>query len=134
MILPVLILVIGGTVDLGRLFFAYVSTENAAKEGAIFGATKPECDDSRVGCIDPNNVSWRVTNELTNVPGVDHDADCVRAGVVIGADQCMEGDTYRVTVRHTFRLVTPILTPVLGSNIELTSTATALVINSAPGQ
>ncbi len=131
-ILPVFILVVGGTVDLGRLFFAYVSTESAAKEGAMYGATSPQCDRPRGACPDPNNVRWHVMNELTNVRDVSERVECLRGVAVVPVVQCQEGDTYRVTVTHTFGLLTPILSPVLGSRIELTSRASALVINSAP--
>ena len=131
MVLPVFILVIGGTVDLGRLFFAYVSTENAAKEGAIYGAINPRCNQPKLGCSDPNTVRWHVVNELTDVSAVSHSAECLRGGVSIPVELCAEGDTYRVSVSHTFTLLTPILTPVLGNNIQLTSRASAVVFNAA---
>ena len=130
-VLPVFLIVIGGAVDLGRLFFAYVSTENAAKEGAIYGATNPRCDAPKTGCGDPNNVRWHVVNELSDVPSVTHTAACVRNGVTVAVDQCREGDRYRVNVSHQFGLLTPILSPVFGNGLTLNSDATAVVLNSA---
>jgi Flp pilus assembly protein TadG len=40
--LPLLLLILLGTVDLGRAFFDYVELRNAAREGAGYGARRPE--------------------------------------------------------------------------------------------
>ncbi len=39
----VLIVLLGGLMDLGRAFLILVSVENATGEGALYGATNPEC-------------------------------------------------------------------------------------------
>ena len=62
-VLPVFLFVVGAAIDLGRLFQAYVTVENAAKEGAFFGATDPRCDVAKQGCADPNTVDWHVRAE-----------------------------------------------------------------------
>ncbi len=68
LVLPILLLLLAATVDFGRLFYAYVAVENAAKEGALYGARSPLCDDAtNVNCADPNNVAWHVTNEASNL-------------------------------------------------------------------
>ncbi len=41
LILPILLLLVVSAADAGRLFFAYVTIENAAREGAFFGALHP---------------------------------------------------------------------------------------------
>ena len=70
LVLPIMLLLLAGAIDLGRLFYAYVAVENAAKEGALFGARSPLCDDNiNVNCGDPNNVVWHVHNEATNIGG-----------------------------------------------------------------
>ena len=130
-ILPVFLLVVGAAIDLGRLFFAYVSTENAAKEGAMYGSTNPRCDRVRQGCVDPGTVSWHIQQELNGVPSATHTAECLRGGTPVSMDVCDEGDAYRVTVSHSFALLTPILTPILGNNLQLTSRAVSLVVNEA---
>ncbi len=130
-VLPIFLIVIGGAVDLGRLFFAHVATENAAKEGAMYGATNPRCDAPKLKCSDPNTVRWHVVNELSDVPSVTHTAQCLRNGAPIALDSCREGDRYRVTVTHNFSLLTPILSPVFGNALTLNSEASAVVINSA---
>ena len=130
-ILPVFLLLVAGAIDLGRLFSAYVSTENAAKEGALYGATNPRCDAPKQGCTDPSTVRWHVLQELGGVTSASPTAECLRGGAAIAVTSCAEGDRYRVTVRHSFALLTPILAPIFGSTIELRSRATALVVNDA---
>src|SRR5258708_11445277 len=67
LILPILLTIVAGAVDMGRLFFAYVTIENAAREAAFYGAFKPQCDVTGTGCIDPGNVTWRLTQDLSRL-------------------------------------------------------------------
>jgi hypothetical protein len=129
-VLPVLLLLLGGAIDLGRAFFARVAIENAAKEGALYGATDPECDDAGTGCGDPRNVEWHIRNEA---PGVDltWTAQCLRGGAPIALTSCEADDTYRVSIVATFNLVTPLLGAVLGDGVQLQTTATAVVFSDA---
>jgi Flp pilus assembly protein TadG len=39
LVLPILLLILLGVVDLGRVYYAYVTLTNASREGARFGAT-----------------------------------------------------------------------------------------------
>jgi hypothetical protein len=129
-VLPVLLLLLGGAIDLGRAFFARTAIENAAKEGAFFGATRPECDDSASGCGDPANVEWHVENESPGL-AVTWTAECFSGSLPVALTACDADDTYRVTVNHRFTLVTPLLGALFGSGIDLTSTATAVVFSDA---
>lgn len=45
--LPLLVLILVGLLDLGRIFYAYITITNAAREGARYGATHP-IDDSAI--------------------------------------------------------------------------------------
>jgi Flp pilus assembly protein TadG len=40
-VLPVLMVIVLGTIDLGRVFFAYISVTNAARNGAHYASTDP---------------------------------------------------------------------------------------------
>lgn len=124
--LPILLLLLGGAIDLGRAFYAGVAVENSAKEGVLFGSPDPACETSGTGCADPANVEWHIRKELS---GMDASwaAECVRAGSVIPSASCTEGDMYRVTVEHEFALVTPLLSAIFGDGVTLASTETAVV-------
>ncbi len=126
--IPVLLLIFGGALDLGRLFYAHVAIENAAKEGALYGASNPACDGPTAECSDPNNVRWHVETESIGIPDVGITVTCSSGSPA----DCEADDYYQVTVTSTFTMVTPILTPLLGNPLQLTSTATSLVVNEAP--
>lgn len=133
LVLPIILVLLSAAADLGRLFYAFVSIENAAKEGAFYGALNPRCDVSKAGCVDPNTVDWRVRNELTGVTISAPVTTCLDAvtSAPKSVNSCGEGDTYRVEVRHTFRLITPILGQILGDQLTLGAGASSLVINAA---
>ena len=130
-VLPVLLLLVGGAVDLGRLFSAQVAISNAAKEGAFFGATSPRCDEPKAGCVDPRTVSWHVEEEVAGVDPLTYTVECLSGGSPVSVEVCAEDDMYRVTVEHHFALVTPILSAIFGNGIDLRSTANAVVFNEA---
>lgn len=128
--LPILLLLLGGALDLGRAFFARIAIENAAKEGAFFGATAPRCDTAKTACLDPRNVEWHVRNEAPGL-SVTISAECLRNGSPVALSSCAEDDTYRVTVGHTFTMVTPILSPLIGATLDLSAVAESRVFNPA---
>ena len=141
LVLPLLLLFIAAAADLGRLFYAYVAVDNAAKEGAFFGARSPLCDTASGanGCSDPNNVLWHVRNEAPNL--VDGGGNSLftttiacrtpDGDLVQPINDCLDGDTYQVTVSYPFQLVTPILSNIVGPQITLTRTSQTTVISDA---
>lgn len=140
LVAPLLLLVFAAAADLGRAFYGYVALENAAKEGAFFGARKPLCDDAgTAGCADPGNVVWRVRSELReqgirNVNGTEVTpvVACLAPGGAARANlqDCDEGDTYQVAVSYQFRFLTPIVGSMFG-DMTLASTARSVVLNLA---
>ncbi len=140
LVLPVMLLLLGATIDLGRLFYSYVAVENAAKEGALAGARQPLCDAPGVPlCANPNNVVWHVTNEAPNL--VDGSGNSLMSTTVAcrmpdgtlvqSITDCLDGYTYQVTVSMPFTLITPLLSSVVPSNFTLTKEAQATVVTDA---
>jgi PKD repeat protein len=129
--LPLLLVLLCGAIDFGRLFFARVAIENAANQGAFFGAQNPRCDVDKAGCSDPENVHWHASNEAPGLTPLTITAECLDGGGVVPVTSCEEDHGYRVSVGYQFTLVTPILSSVLGGGIELESVATARVLNTA---
>lgn len=131
-VLPMLLLLLGGAIDLGRAFFARIAVENATKEGVLFGATRPNCDDAGAGCADPFNVEWHIRKDLGDAT-ISWTAECLRAGAPVALADCEPDDLYRVVVNQTFPLVTPLLSGLFGSGVELSASATAVVFSDAMG-
>ena len=91
--LPFLLLIMLGTIDLGRMFFDYIQIRNAASEGATFGARNPQ---------DSAGMIARATAH--GVPtGTAISAGCVGAGCtsITGGDA-----TVSVTATRVFTPVT----------------------------
>ena len=136
-ILPVLLLLVAGAIDLGRAYFTSISLENAVKEGAFFGARDPECaTDATVDCDDPTNVEARVDLELDGQPITNFQAKCFAAGSTVftgpgkALADCVDGDLYYVRAESPFNLITPIIANIVGSTITLASDASAVVVTS----
>lgn len=134
LVLPIILVLIAGAIDVGRLFYGYVTIENAAKEGAFYGATDPTCDTSKVGCTDPKNVAWRLGQDLSGLTGTSSSVRCLSpSGTVKATSTCAEGDTYEVSVVYPFGLITPIASSIVGNSLTLRATESSIVLNSAPG-
>jgi hypothetical protein len=135
LVLPIMLILLAAAIDLGRLFYAYVAVENAAKEGAFYGSRNPLCDDSgNPNCANPNNVVWHVQNEATNIGSqFSTNVSCwTPAGALVQPmNDCLDGYTYRVTVSYPFRLLTPILGSIVNQNLNLASESQATVISDA---
>jgi PKD domain/TadE-like protein len=134
LVLPIILVLIAGAIDVGRLFFGYVTIENAAKEGAFYGATNPTCDISKAGCVDPQNVTWRLGQDLSGLTGTSSSFRCLSpSGTVKTTSTCAEGDTYEVSVSYPFGLITPIASSIVGNSLTLRATESSIVLNSALG-
>ena len=139
LILPIMLLLLAGAIDLGRMFYTYVAVENAAKEGALFGARHPMCGSASTTCPDPRNVRWVVENEAPNLQDgsgksllTTQTACLTPAGSLVQPiNDCVNGDRYVVSVSQPFRLLTPILSSLMPASFTLGSTSEATVIEDA---
>ena len=133
-ILPIFLVMVAGAVDLGRMFYSYVTIEGAAREGSFYGAARPECDVASAACPDPSNVTWRLNQDLSGLQGVTWTIQCKDTGGTARANSaCAEGDSYLVGVTYPFQLVTPILSSIIGTGFNISTSDSALVLNRAPG-
>jgi hypothetical protein len=130
LVLPILLLVTIGSVDLGRAYFTGITVENAAREGAFFGARKPACDIQKPGCQDPHTVQWHVIEELDGLEPEDVVVECMSDGAPVPLADCSDGDQYVVSVSTRFSLVTPIISSLVGSQLLISSSATSVVITN----
>ncbi|MHB8891253.1 MAG: TadE/TadG family type IV pilus assembly protein, partial [Candidatus Limnocylindrales bacterium] len=139
LVTPVLLLLFAGAGDLGRAFYGYIAIENAAKEGALYGARDPLCATSSSLCPNPDNVLWRFQQEIgPNLRNADGGAvvpsvSCTSPGGTVRADlrQCIAGDTYRVEASYTFAALTPVLAAILDGDLTVGTSSTAVVMNEA---
>jgi len=126
LILPVLLVLFGSALDLGRLYYSQITINNAAKEGALEAARDTEnlaeFDNTRDCDADTNRVICLVLNEakgsLISIAASDVALACDVAALPGDPDPCPTdatiGDTVNLTVTANFMLVSPILSVFFG--------------------
>jgi hypothetical protein len=128
LVLPIFLVFLAATLDLGRVFYANITLHNAAREGAFQASKTPQSYDDDQPCDQAaNRVVCRIQNEskgsMVAIQPDDIDMVCNPVG-------CPEapGATVTVNVRGQFRLITPILSFVFGGqDLQLASSATAQI-------
>jgi hypothetical protein len=123
---PILILILSGLLDLGRLYYTFIALEEAAAEAARYLAISPNCEDTSdpdttdVGneCIDPNNALYRglragndeydATKLTWNIP---YNATAIANGFDDPFEQCggfvSIGCVVTVQLDYEFEFLTP---------------------------
>jgi len=128
LVLPLFLLFLAATLDLGRVFYANITLNNAAREGAFQAAKTPELFDAGQPCDQATNrVVCRVQNETLGSMIAIQPADIA---MTCSPSTCPEaaGATVTVRVRGQFRLITPILSFIFGGQtLQLASAATAQI-------
>jgi Flp pilus assembly protein TadG len=122
-ITPILCLILLIAIDFGRLFATYVGVTNAAREGAMFGATEPTCVSS-TNCVDPGNITFRARAEVGGATSLTVSRTCsASCASAAGAT----GNTITVETSQSFVPLTPFITSITGDVITITATATAMI-------
>ncbi len=107
----VLLILLLGVLDVGRLFFTLVALQNAAGEGALYASAFPTCK-TAANCADPNNVEYRVKQESST--GV---VDWSTASIAVEPNVPVTGGTITVTVTYNHKLLTPFISQMIGGGI-----------------
>lgn len=71
LVLPVLLLILSGLLDLGRIYFTFIALEESAAEAALYLAINPDCPGEDITglnpqCTDPNNALYRADRSSNN--------------------------------------------------------------------
>jgi Flp pilus assembly protein TadG len=128
LVTPILLLLLLGAVDLGRLFYAQITVTNAAREGAMVAALTPTSFAAGAACDTATNaVTCAATREgqggFVSVAPADVAMACTPS--------CTKtyGTTITVTVTGHFQLLTPIMWVFTGGpNVTFDRSATTDVI------
>jgi Flp pilus assembly protein TadG len=110
-LVPVLLLILLGAVDLGRVYDAYVTITNASREGARYGAANPTCY-VQSNCPTSPTIQSKTTQEAANtgITPLTIDVACAPYGSnSFSQGYCpsaYNGDQIRVTVSYNFQFIT----------------------------
>ncbi len=121
----ILLIILSGLLDLGRLYFAYVALEDAAGEAAMFLAViDPECETAASGaeCSGSRNAEWRAINATRGI--LDNDQLIVITNIPVRA----VGGQVEVTIQYPYRFLTPLISAI-APEVTLTSFATQTIVN-----
>lgn len=127
----VLLIILLGILDLGRLFFTLVALRNAAGEGALYGSLNPDCRTANDGadCADPNNAAYRAKHESPSGL-VNWETAVVSVDRPPGAET---GDPITVTVTYTYTVLMPFINVLIGgSELPLRISATQNILGDVP--
>jgi Flp pilus assembly protein TadG len=111
LILPVIILLLFGILEFGRIFYSYIVITNAAREGARIGA---------VGS--PNSVIIQRIREAAPLPYADTNLSITK--LEPHEEARVSGLPLTVEVKYEIDLVTPIFSAILPNPVTLKSSAT----------
>ncbi len=104
-LLPVLLLIAFGVLDLGRLFHSAITITNAAREGA------------RYGMFDPTDTVGITT--ITRAEALNSGIDLSSSVIEVSCpESCGRGLPIRVTIRHDFQLIMGLVLPTRDLQLE----------------
>ena len=122
----VLIILVMGLIDLGRIYYLYIALEDSAGEAAIYLSINPECPRASSGseCEGTNNAEWRAIH----ASGGDIDWSNVQYSYEI-PDGPNAGTDVFVTLQYDFKLVTPIISRIAeATHLKLTASASQKIV------
>jgi PKD repeat protein len=125
-ILPIMFVFLAAIIDLGRVFYATVTLNNAAREGAFQAADDPTSYQAGQACNTSTNlVVCRVQLESKD-SGISIAATEIALSCNISGCPEQAGSTVTVEVSGQFQLVTPLLSFIFGGQtIPMTAQSTA---------
>lgn len=132
LVLPIFALFMVIAVDFGRVFFSYIEINNAAREGAAFGAVSPtDTVGIRSHALQETNVQAQAGENALQVTSACADS----AGATLACDQASggsgAGNTITVGVAEPFTFMTPLVSNFFQNSFQLHATATATVLGYA---
>jgi len=133
--LPILVLLLLGTLDFGMAIFSYSMLRDAAQEGAFYGSFNPD----NVKEIEnrARNISPRAEDVVFSSPIQLRDTDAVKVSVNAPGGACQGttkglSNSIQVKVSYRYRIMMPFVGKLIGSNtIPLTGTATNIILQPA---
>jgi hypothetical protein len=106
-VLPLLLALALGAVDLGRGLISYIELEQAAQEGALYGSFAPTSYTA---------ITDRVRNSSSGLVNL---ADAAEVEVVVLCAPDVPDGKIGLRVRYTLDVLTPVIGPMLGGSLDL---------------
>jgi len=125
LVFPLVLLLIFGLIDLGRLVYAQNALSEAAREGARYGSVQAR------SATDIAGIEAYTVTRVAGIGGVTATATCIRPGGVVLP--CAQFDTLEVVAEARVDMITPVIAQLMAaaglSPFDLAATAQVLVNN-----
>jgi Flp pilus assembly protein TadG len=138
---PILLLMLSGLLDLGRMYYVFVALQDATAEAALFLSVSPECQTSAdtipglLDCTDPNNAFFRAQNAGGTTGVINFSA--INTTITYMDDEPIPngirdiGDTVTVKMEYPFEFITPIMPRIAAINpITLTAVSAEIIVQN----
>jgi Flp pilus assembly protein TadG len=134
LMLPLIALILLGTLDLARMFFAYEQLTNAVKEGALYAGREPS---AATATVDPSNIVAVVRSEgsigssLVNITVTCYsglNGAAIPCAGAAGTTYAGSQDTIVVSAQYQFRPITTQIIRLLPSNYMLRKSVRTLIL------
>ncbi len=126
--LVVILLLLAGIVDLGRVLFYYQAMRDASQEAVAYASAFPLDGTYQANC---QAIVNRVYDNVPDVTGVvvDYGSDpCSAHSARVIKEACTGNQVSVTVVKNGFPLIMPLLGQVIGQSIDLSATTTATII------
>lgn len=135
-LLPVLLIILAGVLDLGRLFFAYVAVTDAAAEGVTYAASYPPAGSETCPAAPDCDTAGSLDCLCERVVGASGGFVQIEASAIdVTCPTCPgyhSGDSITVTVTYSFTLITPFLNIIVpGGVLPLRAVATEAILSGS---
>ena len=118
--LVILLMLLGGIVDLGRAFFTYMALRDAVQEGALYGSINPTLT---------TDIKNHVVNSSEMIPDLITNSD-VTVEII---DQACTGNAIRVSVLYpNFQIAMPLIGTAIGrQTVSISASVTDTILSPA---
>jgi Flp pilus assembly protein TadG len=128
LLLPLIAIVVFGTIDLGRAYLLWNQVKNAAREGAAYAQVHPNEQSPNGGsCADPDNIRYRARSEGGSASS--NFTVTVSPAAAGGCDPNnppAAGTNMTVTVRSSLNLLTPLVSQIVGNPLDVKASVTVV--------
>lgn len=118
LLLPILLLLLIGTLEFGRLFFAKIVITNAAREGAYYLSTH-NSDKTNCSGIAPNQICYLTTIQAVKDEANSSGLTLTDADITVSNPCCAVGNPAKVNVQTTVKNLLLISLLPGGQNVEI---------------
>jgi len=125
LVLPVLSLLIFGSIDFARAYILSETANNAAREAAFYAAVHPGQIHNSTGtaCADPSNADWHGTQEEggTSTFTFTYSPNLTTCNPSPMPADLQPGQPLRVTAHSSLTLLTPMLGSLIGNAVNVSA-------------